>query len=378
MKVILHIGTHKTGTSSIQTILAANRDALASRGIYYPENRYSNRNVNFIGRDLAAKRYDEPAQYIKNSLKKARVSGCDTLLLSGESFYAMMGMFYLLQGFQVEDYWAQEEEAVRALSGMLEGVEVKVCCYVRRQDLFLDSLYNQFVKQSPGYAGDLNTFIRLSGPVADYAAHLDLWARIFGKEAIFAASYDALKGDLFQDFASRALGFDDVSGFKSPPQRINERLPTDLLLFKRILNRIEMPRAEGYMAYRTVARMAQSETGSASKGLSISDEERDALLKAHEDGNARVAKDYLHLGTSLLFERPVPSKVEIQAVTLSVERGLELYMRFRREMNRPSARFELVLRKTVRWALVKAPWLESLLGGVRKINNRRNAKREWR
>ena len=38
MELIIHIGTHKTGTSSLQTFLATNRSVLIKHGIYYPES----------------------------------------------------------------------------------------------------------------------------------------------------------------------------------------------------------------------------------------------------------------------------------------------------------------------------------------------------
>lgn len=40
-KLILHIGTQKTGTSSLQTFLTKNRKILDKYGWSYPEFRYS-------------------------------------------------------------------------------------------------------------------------------------------------------------------------------------------------------------------------------------------------------------------------------------------------------------------------------------------------
>ena len=37
MRLILHAGTHKTGTTSIQKVLADNRDWLRERGLIYPD-----------------------------------------------------------------------------------------------------------------------------------------------------------------------------------------------------------------------------------------------------------------------------------------------------------------------------------------------------
>ena len=41
-RLIVHIGTHKTATTTIQHHLAANRKVLASRGIWYPSYRLLN------------------------------------------------------------------------------------------------------------------------------------------------------------------------------------------------------------------------------------------------------------------------------------------------------------------------------------------------
>ena len=56
-KVVLHIGRHKTGTTSIQKFLHANSDELKSYGLYYPKNTYPNK---FAHHDLVKdiSRYD--------------------------------------------------------------------------------------------------------------------------------------------------------------------------------------------------------------------------------------------------------------------------------------------------------------------------------
>ncbi len=44
MRFVIHIGTHKTGTSSLQTFCVANRRTLLDQGIYYPTNKYASQN----------------------------------------------------------------------------------------------------------------------------------------------------------------------------------------------------------------------------------------------------------------------------------------------------------------------------------------------
>lgn len=48
MKLILHLGMPKTGSTSIQTFMAQNRDNLLALGVLYPKVNISTNNHNFI------------------------------------------------------------------------------------------------------------------------------------------------------------------------------------------------------------------------------------------------------------------------------------------------------------------------------------------
>lgn len=377
MRVVIHIGTHKTGTSSIQGVMAKNRDLLAGKGIWYPQCRYSARNLNFLGWRLATKQYQEPSRFLEKAVAEARDRDCHTLLLSGESFYAMTGLFHNLLDRPVDDYWDNEEEAVRALAGMLPDIEVKVVCYVRRQDLFLESLYNQFVKQAPGYFEDLNSFIEKSGPIADYAGHLDIWAKVFGDDAMVVRPFDDLSVSLMDDFSSAALGLEDTSSLSMPEHYINERLPADLLQFKRIVNRLRLPLVEGYAAFNVIVRLAQHDNFASSSASLISAAERKDLLSRYVDSNARLA-EYMHGRTaSRLFSKPVDTDGAPDVYRLSMERALEIYLLYRQEMNRPRTRMKIFFHTLMRGVMDRVPWLEYVLGGARRIVNAWRFRREW-
>ena len=51
MRLILHIGTHKTGTSSLQLFCRNNRKALLEHGIFYPKTSHNALHV-FMNSDL--------------------------------------------------------------------------------------------------------------------------------------------------------------------------------------------------------------------------------------------------------------------------------------------------------------------------------------
>jgi hypothetical protein len=261
---------------------------------------------------------------------------------------------------------------------MLGQSEIKVVCYLRRQDLFLESLYNQFVKQSPGFGGDLKSFITKASFVADYAGHLDVWSRMFGPDRIFAISYDDVSGELVNNFVRQALELEAVDSFKMPPGHINERLSPDLLLFKRIINRLKLPLAEGYVAFLVITKMARMENAGNVFTSFMSNADKMELVAGYEAVNRHVATKYCRIEDGSLFAFPEDGVSEAHPGSLSVEKGLELYLRYSREMNRLPVRGEVYLRTIARKILSSAPWLEFYLGGIRRLINRWRARREWR
>ncbi|MEI8640730.1 hypothetical protein P4S68_04950 [Pseudoalteromonas sp. Hal099] len=94
IKVVIHIGPPKTGTSAIQYCLQHDRPRLAEHGIYYPKhttdiNGISSGNLNSI--------YDVTSSgRLLNKLKVDKLinlcekQGMDTLLLSSEFFFENM------------------------------------------------------------------------------------------------------------------------------------------------------------------------------------------------------------------------------------------------------------------------------------------------
>lgn len=134
-ELIIHIGFHKTGTSSIQSFLHRNKDKLLKKlGIYYPNtyigeshNLYSYNLINFfpptvpdglkIGKEKLIKNF---SQEISNVNPKA-------VLLSAEDFL-----------FSIDDIY----DLVR----ISEPKKLKIIVYFRRQDKMLESLYNESIK----------------------------------------------------------------------------------------------------------------------------------------------------------------------------------------------------------------------------------------
>lgn len=95
MELLLHIGTEKTGSSYLQTLLALNREQLMSANIYYPDA--GNREEDMIsgkispgnGKNLYVALQEENQDQIRSLLSrykdKAQKLGCEVILISNEN-----------------------------------------------------------------------------------------------------------------------------------------------------------------------------------------------------------------------------------------------------------------------------------------------------
>ena len=133
--LILHIGLQKTGTSSIQVMLAGSAAYLDTQGYHFPhlpdasedESRLST--SPFRHNRIAGTYADYPS-----SFKPLNEDALQTLWaqIDGDTRTAVLS---------AEDFSRQKKYA--DLGVALSGFDVEVVLYVRRQDLFAESLYNQ-------------------------------------------------------------------------------------------------------------------------------------------------------------------------------------------------------------------------------------------
>jgi hypothetical protein len=193
-EAILHIGPMKTGSTSIQGWMRRNRDTLSTLGLHVPR-RTEVANLSKLSKlvtarangstpdSIATERWTRLSEELAESPESAR-----RVLISGE----MLGQRL------------RESSEVAALKAMLDPYfdRYTIILYLRRQDEISVSLYNTQISHRAVPIEDL-----LSDPI-DYAALLDTWSGVFGREAIMPrlfARADLVGGDIITDFAA-ALG----------------------------------------------------------------------------------------------------------------------------------------------------------------------------
>lgn len=188
IKVILHIGRHKTGTSSLQRFLYENSDLLRQYGLVYPRV--------FI-KNIAHHHLAEP--FRKGSFNKLSVTeqqaqivkARDTLKLAltdNEVIYVISS-----EAFQNVEFKVLREIFAPSLFG------VKVVCYFREQISYLASAYNQRV-HATNYEGSIYNYYK-NYFRANYLLFADELTHYFDDFLFKIYDKDLLKsGDLIIDF----------------------------------------------------------------------------------------------------------------------------------------------------------------------------------
>lgn len=150
-RAILHLGLHKTGTTSLQNALAAKREILAGHGVHYIPLEQMRRDLTSLltTEDDAARR--EVRTYL-DAIDQP------VLLLSDENIIG--GVTDPLWGHVYRD----AEWRIRSLASLLEGAEIDIFIALRSPETFFPALYSEHLRH-----GRYVTF-------ADYVSRIGLEA----------------------------------------------------------------------------------------------------------------------------------------------------------------------------------------------------------
>ena len=207
-RILLHIGTHKTGTSALQRVFETERATLAAAGICYPStDREPFAHLPKHSSLHAATRQPEKfAAEIALMCREAETAACNTLLISAEGFSE------------------PASDRIHAFAGIRQDYEIHIYAYLRRQDQCLESLWNQFVKQGretrsvAAFCAAPEVRAR-----ADYVRMLDFWSEI---GTVHAADYAVARtAGIVAHFAKLAnLPKLRDADFRNPSLGMNEAL----------------------------------------------------------------------------------------------------------------------------------------------------------
>ena len=240
-KLILHAGTHKTGTTAIQAFAARHRDALAARGVLYPDlaplgrvHRYPQHVFAHALADKDAALTADGAARLAGLWAEAAARDGRTVLISAEPLYRHR--LRAAAGGQDAGWRASRGRYLDRLAAALAPFEVEVVLVFRRPDDYARSLFQENARLTSRRAWDSFPAFRAhaEGGSLRYAQNAELFAERFGR--VRGLIYEDLpRGDGFCPAFFAALGL-DVGGL-APVGVVRESLDPAETLVKLALDR---------------------------------------------------------------------------------------------------------------------------------------------
>ena len=311
-RIYLHIGLMKTGSTALQEFLAANRTVLAKQNCAYPlmhigpTHTYDLRNAHFLIYDSPsndpARRKAEELHILQKgiSMLEKAFQEADTVILSDEKlWYAQNWLRFRPRLMKIREQF---------------GCEIKVIVYLRRQDQFVESYWNQKVKGASRYTMSFSEFLLSShcaGILPDYNAQLDLMRELYGKENIIVRVYEPDQfdgGSIFSDFIQHTgLALTDEYQFPESPS--NLQLTDNFIEIKRQINELTDYRDTDnfYRAAMLGASEAAGRIGNEKndKVTFFPEGGQAAYVEQFREGNANIAREYLGREDGVLFHEKI-------------------------------------------------------------------------
>ncbi len=183
-RLVLHIGMHKTGTTTLQWFFVLNRPWLRLLGIDYPKafdanGRRMPKHNELFHAISHEKDFQRPHPFFGPSA--ARVEALADRLKPGR-----------ITLLSAEGFSGESPAFAAAFAPLRERADVRVICFLRRQDDWSQSFYKQMVMSREVREGrPFAEFLKAESTRAhlDYRQLLGWWADAFGEQAIRVAIY---------------------------------------------------------------------------------------------------------------------------------------------------------------------------------------------
>lgn len=286
MRLIIHGGIHRTGTTTLQRFFSDNRAALLKQGILYP---FGASNHQRIAWDIHAGRLSggELLGQLESAAAEARPKA---ILLSGEDFSV--------------------HKDLRWLKPLRERFEVEAHFYLKRQDLWLMSWYNQHVKWPFDRRKSRMSAEEFLGTIGDYY-WIDfhwlarLWTEALGGTGLRLHVTEG-STDVVSDFCGHlGLSIDDALHTPKPE---NGSLPPQILEFVRQFGIAAFTPPERSRFLNAVRKVCQERQFP--KSNVYSPVVRNLILARFAESNRRTAREYFGRPAGELFAEQTVSPEE--------------------------------------------------------------------
>lgn len=295
-RILIHIGSTKTGSTYIQHYLEQNRAALLRQGVWYPEvglfwqKDRPHKQAGHVHFTPAAVKGDQSLkQYIESGLALAQ-GRIHTIVLSSEAF------FLNRKALKICDYFA--------------GYPLEMLVYLRRQDDWANSQYCEFV--GGGAVNRVNVPVEVwleeqkTKEWLSYKGLLDQWSAKIGQEHVIVRPYEKeqfTNNDLIDDFCT-AAGLAECAALPRPSERQRNDFPLDERHLGLMLSFNQMPYADQdhYLRFvDAVTTELAARYPSPSRPDMLNTEQRKKILAEYADENGEIAGTYCSRHDGRLF-----------------------------------------------------------------------------
>lgn len=236
MKLILHIGTEKTGTTSIQKYLSVNRELFLQNGYYVPLNMGHDNHRKIPSYCMRKQRFDnfhkdngiftiedkllfkdEINNDVRNEFSNLP-NHIHTVIISSEHLHSRL------------KYQDEVNSVKELLSPYFD--EFQIIVYLRKQIDMATSLYSTAIKGGSTET-NVNQFInnmcRVNNHYCNFYTFLSMWENTFGNESMMVCLFDRKSfydKDLLKDFTHRISAnlLDTIQNNLELPEKVNESL----------------------------------------------------------------------------------------------------------------------------------------------------------
>ena len=308
-RLILHIGTAKTGSSALQYFFVRTRSLLEEHSILYyqPSRRYlpwqGQSNADFLLRSVLAELKSEQSllgdlaspktitndkMLIQEELKRfaEKAGQYETVILSEECFWG--------QGILVPSLWQHLKSQLRALLG--DSIEIDIVVYLRRQDYWLLSHWKEAVR---GFRKERQTFFEFSDwcqerGLLDYNSALLTIEEVFGHSSTIVRCYDKnsfVAGSIITDFLS-ATSLPFRVREECRDMIVNPSYSMSLTESLRLINSGEIPCIASERSLCKAASILSQHECSTKAEYPLTADERTNFLENLQEGNQMLLKRY--------------------------------------------------------------------------------------
>jgi hypothetical protein len=271
LKLIIHAGTPKTGTTSLQTYLDKNQRKLRGKGILYPHNIEAIKNSTapkhqWFEKNLVTTHLENFLENFKSIISQVK-KDTHTVILSSEGIYNY--------------WWDFPDESKDILCELSKLFDIEIWVWFREPLAFIESYYKQCIRNpqienNPCYGKDLSFAEMLD--IEWFAQHLNYQGfvaecqMLFGENNVSVFKYE---GDVVQEVIQK-LGLE--TPHDNPTPRQNKSLNSASIALLRTINRYDIKAKDKELLMHHLKEINEALEGYADDIL-IDEESRKKVLK---------------------------------------------------------------------------------------------------